>query len=85
MRVVNGIIGCVLLALGILHIFIPKTPILTAIYFGGALLALASLRPNIGFGWARALACTTVIAMFFTSQPSSELSTIFTSSGIAVA
>ena len=64
-RVVNGMIGCVLLALGILHIFIPKTPILTAIYFGGALLALASLRPNIGFGWARALACTTVIAMFF--------------------
>ena len=65
MRVVNGIIGCVLLALAILHIFIPKTPILSAVYFGGALLALASLRPNIPFAWARVLAVASVIAMFF--------------------
>ncbi len=65
MRVINGIIGCVLLALAILHVFIPRTPILSAIYLGGALLALASLRPNISFAWARVLAVASVIAMFF--------------------
>ena len=54
-----------LLALAILHIFIPKTPILTAIYLGGALLAFASLQPNISFAWARVLAVASVIAMFF--------------------
>ena len=65
MRVINGIIGCVLLALAILHVFIPRTPILSAIYLGGALLALASLRPNMSFAWARVLAVASVIAMFF--------------------
>ena len=65
MRVVNGIIGCVLLALAILHFFIPKIPVLSAVYLGGALLALASLRPNIPFAWARVLAVASVIAMFF--------------------
>ena len=65
MRVFNGIVGCVLLVLAILHVFIPKTPILTAIYFGGALLALASVRSEISFQWARAFAVATVIAMFF--------------------
>lgn len=65
MRVVNGIIGCVLLTLAILHIFIPKPPVLTAIYLGGALLAFASLQPNISFAWARVLAVASVIAMFF--------------------
>jgi hypothetical protein len=64
-RVINGIIGCVLLALAILHVFIPRTPILSVIYLGGALLALASLRPNISFAWARVLAVASVIAMFF--------------------
>ena len=65
MRVINTITGCALLALALLHVFIPKTPILTLIYLGGALLALASLRVNIDFAWARVLAVATVIAMFF--------------------
>ncbi|MDC3123594.1 hypothetical protein OBB00_02615 [Gammaproteobacteria bacterium] len=65
MRIVNAIIGCVLLALAILDIFIPKTPILSLIYFGGAVLALASVRPQISFAWARVFAVATVIAMFF--------------------
>jgi len=64
-RIVNAIIGCVLLALAILHVFIPKTPILSLIYFGGAVLALVSVRPHIGFTWARVFAVATVIAMFF--------------------
>lgn len=65
MRVINAITGFALLALAVLHIFIPKTPILTLIYLGGAVLALSSLRANIGFSWARVLAVATVIAMFF--------------------
>ena len=65
MRVINAITGFALLALAVLHIFIPKTPILTLIYLGGAVLALSSLRANIGFAWARVLAVATVIAMFF--------------------
>lgn len=65
MKIVNAIIGCVLLALAILHVFIPKTPILSLIYFGGAVLALVSVRPHISFGWARGFAVATVIAMFF--------------------
>jgi heme/copper-type cytochrome/quinol oxidase subunit 2 len=64
-RVINAITGFALLALAVLHIFIPKTPILTLIYLGGAVLALSSLRANIGFSWARVLAVATVIAMFF--------------------
>jgi heme/copper-type cytochrome/quinol oxidase subunit 2 len=64
-RVINAITGFALLALAVLHIFIPKTPILTLIYLGGAVLALSSLRANIGFAWARVLAVATVIAMFF--------------------
>ena len=64
-RIVNAIIGCVLLALAILHVFIPKTPILSLIYFGGAVLALVSVRPYISFAWARVFAVATVIAMFF--------------------
>jgi hypothetical protein len=64
-RIVNAIIGCVLLALAILHVFIPKTPILSLIYFGGAVLALVSVRPHISFAWARVFAVATVIAMFF--------------------
>ena len=65
MRVINAITGFALLALAVLHVFIPKTPILTLIYLGGALLALSSLRMNIGFAWAIVLAVATVIAMFF--------------------
>ena len=65
MRLVNAIIGCVLLALAILHVFIPKTPILSLIYLGGAVLALMSVRSHISFAWARFLAVATVIAMFF--------------------
>jgi len=64
-RVINATTGCALLALAVLHVFIPKTPVLTLIYFGGALLALISLRSKVGFGWARTLAVVTVIAMFF--------------------
>jgi heme/copper-type cytochrome/quinol oxidase subunit 2 len=65
MRVINSITGFALLALAVLHVFIPKTPILSLIYLGGALLALASLRVNLSFAWARVLAVATVIAMFF--------------------
>lgn len=64
-RLVNAIIGCVLLALAILHVFIPKTPILSLIYLGGAILALISVRPQLGFAWARLFAVATVVAMFF--------------------
>ena len=46
------------------HIY-TETPVLTAIYLGGALLAFASLQPNISFAWARVLAVASVIAMFF--------------------
>ena len=53
MKIVNAIIGCVLLALAILHVFIPKTPILSLIYFGGAVLALVSVRPHISFVWGK--------------------------------
>lgn len=65
MRVFNATVGCVLLALAILHVFIPKTPVLSAIYLGGALLALASTRNELSFQWARGLAVATVFAMFF--------------------
>lgn|GEM_PF-625989 len=65
MRLVNAITGCTLLALAVLNVFIPKAPILTLIYAGGAGLALLSLRAHIRFAWARVLAVLTVIAMFF--------------------
>ncbi len=65
MRVFNGILGCLLLALAALHFFIPKFPLLAVIYLGGAVLALASLKRELSFGWARVLAFSSVAAMFF--------------------
>jgi|TARA_B110000483_G_scaffold210068_1_gene256890 heme/copper-type cytochrome/quinol oxidase subunit 2 len=65
MRIFNAIVGLMLLGLAVLHGFIPKTPLLSAIYAAGAVMALGSLWRNISFGAARVLAFLTVAAMFF--------------------
>ena len=66
------------------HIY-TETPILTAIYLGGALLAFASLQPNIPFAWARVLAVASVVAMFFYFAGFFRIVDHFTSSGIEAA
>lgn len=69
MKVVNALIGCALLALALLHVFIPhSTPhalIITAMYSLGAVLAFASLYTNMGMTMARIMALGTTAAMFF--------------------
>jgi len=65
MRIFNAIVGLMLLGLALLHGFIPKTPLLSAAYAAGAVLALASLWRNVSFSSARVLAFLTVAAMFF--------------------
>jgi heme/copper-type cytochrome/quinol oxidase subunit 2 len=65
MRILNFAIGSLLLLLAVLNGFIPKLPIASLIFAGGAALALASLKSNLSFGVARMFAFLTVAAMFF--------------------
>lgn len=67
MRVINGVIGGVLLALAVLHAFIPHAASLTlmSLYGVGAMLALLTWSNNISLGLARVLAIGTTAVMFF--------------------
>ena len=68
MRTVNAIIGCILLALAILHAFIPHSSAsaLTFIllYAAGAACAFASMRTTMGLFLARVFAVGTTSIMF---------------------
>lgn len=69
MRVVNSAVGCTLLALALLHAFIPHTSpnayTFMVMYGLGALFAFASLHVNMGLWLARVLAIGTTATMFF--------------------
>ncbi len=82
MRTVNGIIGCVLLALALLHAFIPRSSpeVLTfmAMYAAGAVFAFASMRSTISIPVARVLAVGTTAIMFFYFAGFFKMATHFT-------
>ncbi|MBV1905365.1 MAG: hypothetical protein KUG75_04755 [Pseudomonadales bacterium] len=65
MRYVNGIIAFVLLAFAVVGFVGPAEIHLPLSLFAGAILALLSMQRFIGLMTARALAVTTVVAMFF--------------------
>ena len=65
MRLINGTIGCVLLAIAVLHLFIPGHVQAAAIYALGAILAVITIRQSMGINTARVLAVITTAAMFF--------------------
>ena len=78
----NVIIGCVLLALALLHAFIPRSSpeVLTfmVMYAAGAVFAFASLRRNISLPLARVLAVGTTAIMFFYFAGFFKMATHFT-------
>lgn len=67
MRMVTGIIGCILLTLAIIHAFIPHSSALTFLflYAAGALCAFATLYYNMHLILARVFAVGTTAVMFF--------------------
>ena len=67
MRMLTGIIGCILLALAILHAFIPHAlaPTLLALYATGAICAFATLKTQQPLLVTRILAVLTTGVMFF--------------------
>ena len=67
MRMVTGIIGCILLTLAITNAFIPHPSALTFLflYAGGALCAFATLHSNMHQVLARVFAVVTTAVMFF--------------------
>ena len=65
MRMMNAVIGSVLLALAILHIFIPGHLHYFALYGSGSVFAFLALRRNLSINLARLLAIGTTAVMFF--------------------
>ena len=67
MRVLNGVIGCVLLTIAILHAFIPHSGFFTllVLYSAGALLAFLTWSHRLTLSMARVLAICTTALMFF--------------------
>lgn len=66
MRMVNGLIGLMLLALALLHAFIPNSYVTVVIFLAGAGLAFVTLlRSGVSLHIARVLAVATTAVMFF--------------------
>ncbi|MEM9621893.1 MAG: hypothetical protein AAF993_09615 [Pseudomonadota bacterium] len=65
MRVINAVIGFILLTLTVLHFFVPNHIHLAALYGAGAALAFISLAREISIRTARLLAIGTTAVMFF--------------------
>jgi membrane-bound ClpP family serine protease len=66
MRMINGLIGLMLLALALLHFFIPNSYVTVVIFLAGAGLAFVTLiRGGVGLRVARVLAVATTAVMFF--------------------
>ena len=67
MRMVTGIIGCILLTLAIIHAFIPHPSAFTflLLYASGAICAFATLYSNMHLVLARVFAVGTTAVMFF--------------------
>ena len=66
MRILNGLIGLMLLALALLHYFIPNSYVTMVIFLSGAGLALVTLVPRgVSLHIARVLAVATTAVMFF--------------------
>ena len=82
MRPLNGVIGCVLLTLALLHAFIPRSSpeVLTfmVMYAAGAVFAFASVRSSMSLPLARVLAVGTTAIMFFYFAGFFKMATHFT-------
>ena len=65
MRIVNLVIGCLLLALSLLHLFIPHNGPLILMYGAGAVFALIATRTSLNNSLARLFAVATTALMFF--------------------
>ncbi len=65
MRMINAVIGFFLLALAVLHFFIPNHTHFIALYGAGALLAFVALFRHISINVARLFAIATTAVMFF--------------------
>ena len=65
MRMMNAVIGTVLLVLAILHAFIPGHLHYLALYGSGSLFAFVALRNDLGTNLARLFAIGTTAVMFF--------------------
>lgn len=66
MRIVNAIIGCILLVFAGLHAFIPNHLHLVVAYGIGALFAFITVKPGgMGINTARVFAVGTTAVMFF--------------------
>ena len=65
MPMMTGLIGCILLVLAIVHVFIPDGYLITLLYLTGAVLAFVTLKRDISINLARVLAIGTTGLMFF--------------------
>lgn len=65
MRMVNAVIGCILLFLATLHFFVPNHTGFIALYGSGAVLAFITLRTTLNTNTARLFAVATTAVMFF--------------------
>ncbi len=65
MRMINVVIGVLLLVLAILHLFVPNHTHFMALYAVGAVLAFLTLIRNLSINTARLLAIGTTAVMFF--------------------
>jgi|GEM_PF-1115890 len=65
MRMVNAIIGFLLLTLAMLHVFIPNHMLFASLYGIGALLSFTTMRHEMRVSTARTLAVVTTALMFF--------------------
>lgn len=64
MQYINGLIGCILLLIGLVHVPFPM-PLSWLPYLIGAVLAFITLKSEISVGPARVLAIGTTAAMFY--------------------
>ena len=64
MRMVNGIIACILLTLAIVHAFVPNYTHFVVAYLAGSASALITLKSGIPVPVARMLAVATTAVMF---------------------
>ena len=64
MQYINGLIGCILVLIWLVHVPFPM-PLSWMPYLIGAVLAFITLKSEIGVGLARLLAIGTTAAMFY--------------------
>lgn len=65
MPMMTGLIGCILLGLAVVHIFVPNHLLVASLYGAGAALAFITLKRDISVLLARVLAIATTALMFF--------------------